>query len=125
MLSYDFNNKGYCSMATIPIDKAEEGMMLEYDVKDASGRVLLHKGQKLQARHIEALRSTTIEEIDVVETSELPINRSGIDLNAYRQSAEEMKTLFVLTDLENDVMKEIFHSAVVFDTMTKQENGSS
>ncbi len=49
----------------IQIQEATEGMILREPVKDTIGRILLHAGATLAARHIEKLQSWGIEMIDI------------------------------------------------------------
>jgi hypothetical protein len=109
-------------MAFISIEKIQIGMILNDEVCDRMGRVLLKSGCALQQWHIDKLTSSGVEEVDItgVEfTAEQ--NDESITDEMVQQSVEALNPAFLLVDKEWDVMKELHRLAVLSDVRKRME----
>lgn len=109
-------------MAFITIDKIQVGMVLNTEVCDRTGRVLLKSGCELTEWHIGKLSSAGIEDVDIAgaESSDEQIEAS-INPELLQQSIDALDPAFSLVDKEWDVMKELHRTAVLRDVRKKME----
>ncbi len=100
-------------MGLISLDKVHEGMMIESDVIDPCGRILLRGGQQLLKHHIDVFHSCRIEEIDIagIDPKDF-VEDTGIDPEILSMAVSELEPIFVLVNLKWDVMMEIHRYAV-------------
>ena len=62
-------------MGVIPTNKLESGMVLADEVKDVNDRLLLAKGEEIQASHIRVLKMWGVSEVNVVGKVETKFSR--------------------------------------------------
>lgn len=109
-------------MAIISIDRLQIGMVLDSEVCDRTGRVLLKSGCELQEWHIGKLSSAGVEEVDIAgEVSSDDQNDQKITPELMQQSIDALATAFTLVDQNWDVMKELHRVAVLRDVHKKME----
>lgn len=109
-------------MAFITIDKLQIGMVLNTEVCDRTGRVLLKSGCELTDWHIGKLASAGIEDVDIAGAeSSAEQTESNISPEILQQSIDALDPAFSLVDKEWDVMKELHRSAVLRDVRKKME----
>jgi len=102
-------------MGIIHINKLKPGMVLDEEVKDINGRLLLKKDKKIQPDHIRIFKIWGITEVNIQGNNgskDEPIDPADPEL------VEKIKksTLdhFRHTDLEHPAVKEIFRISVLF-----------
>lgn len=99
-------------MGFVKIDNLTEGMVLNSDIHDRSGRLLLGCGIELNAKHLRMLRIWGVSEADIAGAD----GQSGgeilleIDIAPERliDAENELRVLFRNTDLNSPVMDELF-----------------
>jgi hypothetical protein len=99
-------------MGQLLIDNLAEGMVLQSDVQDRSGRLLLGSGIELSAKHLRMFRTWGVTEADIVGIDD---QNSGValasDVDPERLMAVEstLRPLFRNADLSYPAMSELFH----------------
>lgn len=97
-------------------------MVLDAEVSDRTGRVLLKCGCELTEWHIGKLSSAGVEEVDIVGAESSPgSNDEKITPEMMQESIEALTPAFTLVDKEWDVMKELHRLAVLKDVRSKME----
>jgi hypothetical protein len=103
-------------VAIITLDNLTTGMVLDADVHDRSGRLLLGVGSELSQKHLVIFRTWGVTEVNIVGAGEidglaaLPPDVSPEDLERAKHSLEP---IFRLAGTEHPVMKEIFQLAAL------------
>jgi hypothetical protein len=98
-------------MGLLSLDRLIEGMVLESEVHDRSGRLLLGCGVELNAKHLRMFRMWGIAEANIVGVDDQGGNAPpAADVDSARQSKveKELRTLFCNTDLSYTAMGELF-----------------
>ena len=109
-------------MGLITIDKLQPGMILDTEVSDRTGRVLLKCGCELTEWHIGKLASSGVTEVDIVGGDSSSENGDeNITPEMMQQSTDALDPAFALVDKEWDVMKELHRLAVLKDARKKME----
>jgi HD-like signal output (HDOD) protein len=109
-------------MGILRTDSLKEGMILADDVKDMKGKLLLAKGQELEARHIRIFKIWGVTEVNVVgnvgneENPEPDVSPERIE-----KIKEKTKPFFCHVDPDHPAIKEIFRLSVLF----RSRNGVS
>ncbi|MCK5202310.1 MAG: hypothetical protein KAR15_00510, partial [Desulfobacterales bacterium] len=102
-------------MGKIHINKLKPGMVLDEEVRDISGRLLLNKGKNIQSAHIRIFKIWGVTEVDIRGNNGSKI---ASDVNVDPEKIEKIKeythNLFCHTDLEHPALKEIFRISVQF-----------
>jgi hypothetical protein len=100
-------------MALITIDKLTAGMVLDTEVCDRTGRVLLKCGCELTDWHIGKLASSGVVEVDIagIESSSEQADEN-ISPEMMQQCIAVLDPAFSLVDKDWDVMKELHRLAV-------------
>lgn len=109
-------------MALVTIDKLQPGMVLDTEVCDRTGRVLLKCGCELTEWHIGKLSSAGVAEVDIVgvESSSEDADES-ITPEMMQQTIDALDPAFALVDKNWDVMKELHRLAVLKEVRKKME----
>lgn len=101
-------------MLFLSIDQLKPGMILDSDVTDVNGRLLLTKGKTICANHLTLFRMWGIPEVPVQRTGDSGAgNGRPLDPERMRQVAERLKPAFAANDLGHPVVAEIFRQAVL------------
>ncbi len=107
-------------MGIIHINKLKPGMVLDEEVRDINGRLLLKKDKKIQSTHIRIFKIWGITEVNVQGNNgnrEAPANpENPEDIEKTRKSTLD---LFRHVDLEHPAVNEIFRISVVFRSKYK------
>lgn len=102
-------------MAIVRANQLEAGMILEQDVKDRSGRVLLRRGVSLTEKTLRILKTWGIAEVDIKAVGDASADKeeggtkTPVDPATLAKAEKEAAEIFKCTDLKNPVMKELFH----------------
>ena len=102
-------------MGIIHINKLKPGMILDEEVKDINGRLLLKKDKKIQPNHIRIFKIWGITEVSIRGNNgskDTPINPANPEL--IEKIKESALDRFRHTDLEHPAVKEIFRISVLF-----------
>jgi HD-like signal output (HDOD) protein len=102
-------------MGTIHINKLKPGMVLDEEVRDINGRLLLKKGKNIQSAHIRIFKIWGVTEVNICGNNG---NKNTSDANADPEQIQKIKeytqNLFCHADLEHPALKEIFRISVQF-----------
>jgi HD-like signal output (HDOD) protein len=113
-------------MGIVHVNKLEPGMMLSEDVRDINSRLLLTKGQKIQAKHIRIFKIWGITEVGVVGQGQNKINAEiDFDPEKLDRIAEETKYLFKHVDLSHPVIKELFRISLLYKSQQERHDGEN
>ena len=104
-------------MGIIHINKLKPGMLLDQEVRDINGRLLLEMNKKIQPAHIRIFKIWGVTEVNIrgnngngsKDTSTGPADPELIE-----QIKENTQDLFRYVDLEHPAIKEIFRISVLF-----------
>ena len=102
-------------MGVIHINKLKPGMILDQEVRDINGRLLLKSDKEIQSSHIRIFKTWGVTEVNIRgnnesrDTSPSPDKPQLIEINQ-----EKTKELFQFADLEHPAIKEIFKISVLF-----------
>lgn len=102
-------------MGIIHINKLKPGMILEEEVRDISGRLLLKRGKNIQSAHIRIFKIWGVTEVNIRGNNGSK-NAVASDLDPKKNEIIKDTTmdLFRHADLEHPALKEIFRIAVQF-----------
>jgi len=95
----------------LALDNLAEGMVLQSDVHDRNGRLLLGCGAELAAKHLRMFRMWGITEADIVAADDQAGGQPlASDVDPVRLAAveDELRPLFRNTDLSYPAMGELF-----------------
>jgi len=104
------------SVGKLVIDSLETGMVLDQDVHDRSGRLLLGAGSTLTQKHLMIFRTWGIEEVSIegVEAGDthavLPEDVTQEQLDA---AEDLLRPIFVNAGTEHPVMQELLRLAAL------------
>ena len=102
-------------MGIIHIDKLKPGMVLDQEVRDINGRLLLKKEKEIQSSHIRIFRIWGVTEVDIRGNNGSKDASTGPeDPELVEKIKETTKDLFRHVDLEHPAVKEIFRISVLF-----------
>jgi HD-like signal output (HDOD) protein len=102
-------------MRTIHINKVKAGMVLEEEVRDISGRLLLKKGKNIQSGHIRIFKIWGVTEVNIRGNNGTKNATAGdLDPEKIALIKDSTQKLFRHADLEHPALKEIFRIAVEF-----------
>ncbi len=102
-------------MPFFAIDQLQPGMVLESDVTDTTGRLLLSKGQSIDAKHLNIFKMWGIPEVQVQHSRDDQVQATPptVDPENMRRVAEALKPAFADNDLSHPAVAEIFRQAVL------------
>jgi HD-like signal output (HDOD) protein len=102
-------------MGTIHINKLKAGMVLDEEVRDINGRLLLERGKNIQSAHIRIFKIWGVTEVNIRGNNG---SKNTSDSNVDPEKIEKIKkythNLFCHADLEHPALKEIFRLSVQF-----------
>jgi HD-like signal output (HDOD) protein len=102
-------------MGIIHIDKLKPGMVLDEEVRDINGRLLLKKEKEIQSSHIRIFKIWGITEVNIRGNNGSKNASIGPeDPELVEKMEETTKDLFRHVDLEHPAVKEIFRISVLF-----------
>jgi HD-like signal output (HDOD) protein len=102
-------------MGIIHINKLKEGMVLDEEVRDINGRLLLKKNKTIQSSHIRIFKIWGITEVNIQGSNgnkETPTKED--DPEAIEKIRKKTINLFRHVDLEHPAVKEIFEISIRF-----------
>ena len=125
-------------MAVTLVKDISPGAILESDVKDLSGRLLLAKGGEITAKHLRIFKTWGITEADVAAVTaalteptpestssqnEAENNKSSTS-NIVAELDDQVKDFFCLTDMDHPLIHELLkiHLATKNNTPIGKEN---
>ena len=102
-------------MGIIHINKLKPGMVLEEEVRDISGRLLLKRGKDIQSAHIRIFKIWGVTEVNIRGNNGSQNAAAGdLDPEKIELIKDTTKNLFRHADLEHPALKEIFRLAIQF-----------
>lgn len=114
-------------MGIIHINKLKPGMILDEEVRDINGRLLLKRNKKIQSSHIRIFKIWGITEVNIQGSNgnrQAPANPH--DPEAIEKIKKATMGLFCHVDLEHPAIEEIFRISVLFrskNNLSEEENG--
>ena len=103
-------------MGMTPIDNLTVGMVLDADVRDRTGRLLLGSGAELTAKHLHIFRTWGVLKVSIAgidgddEITHLPEN---VDLSELLIAEEALIPLFKRVDMSHPFNKELLRLAAL------------
>lgn len=102
-------------MGSIHINKLKPGMVLDEEVKDINGRLLLKKDKKIQPAHIRIFKIWGVTEVNIRGNNGNKDTSAGpADPELIEKTKENTQQLFRHADLEHPAIKEIFRISILF-----------
>ena len=99
-------------MGILNIAQVEPGMVLEGEVKDRSGRVLLGSGVTLTERHLRTLKTWGVAEVAISGAAgrddKATLDIAEVDPAMLAEVQAELLPSFKHVNLEHPVMKQLF-----------------
>ncbi len=110
-------------MAVVKLEHLEAGMVLDHDVKDLSGRMLLRSGAEITPKHLKIFRSWGVSEAHVRGVGEAPPaagpDLAELDPVLVARVEGALRAAFAFHDLDEPVTRELF--AVALDHRLRRE----
>lgn len=101
-------------MAGISVEYLRPGMTLNSDVMDRNGRLLLNAGAEITEKHIYIFKTWGIMEVDIQGVTEEDVAVAvQIDPLVLQKAEEELNGIFLHTDRQDPVIKEIFRLCAI------------
>jgi hypothetical protein len=103
-------------MAKVNLEGIQPGMILEKDVKERSGRVLLRAGTEITGRHLNILKTWGVAEADIKDVTQEQVNAQAaqqFDPQALKEAEERMEQLFLHVDRSQAAVRELIRLCVV------------
>jgi HD-like signal output (HDOD) protein len=102
-------------MGIIHIDKLKSGMILDQEVRDINGRLLLKKEKEIKPSHIRIFKIWGVTEVNIRGNNDSKkISDGPADPELIENTKETTQDLFRHVDLEHPAVKEIFRISVLF-----------
>lgn len=100
-------------MSFFPVDNLDEGSILDDDVHDINGRLLLSKGQVISPKHIRVLKIWGVTEVNVVNEADASADEA-IEADPLKMARveEAVQLLYVNLNLDHSIMEQIYRCAV-------------
>jgi hypothetical protein len=98
-------------MGIINLEDIQPGMILETEIQDYSGRLLLGAGSEITEKHLKIFKMWGITKADIrgIEKEEVAVRATAqIDPLLLEEAEAEGRELFRHTDLEHPCIKELF-----------------
>jgi hypothetical protein len=115
------------SMGKVSVNNVKQGMTLNSDVVDITGRLLLGRGTVIDEKHITIFKIWGIVEVDIQGLEE---DRTGTyndlqaDIATIRNAEKDLLQIFHHTDLHSPVIDELFRIALRNKVRIMTEGGS-
>ena len=102
-------------MGIIHINKLKPGMVLDEEVRDINGRLLLKKDKQIQTAHIRIFKIWGITEVNIRgSNSSKDASASSVDPEQIEKIKQNTLDLFRHVDLDHPANKEIFRISILF-----------
>jgi HD-like signal output (HDOD) protein len=102
-------------MGSIHINKLKPGMVLDAEVRDINGRLLLKRDKEIQSAHIRIFKIWGITEVNIRGNNGSKGASAGpADPELIEKVKENTRDLFRHVDLEHPAIKEIFRISILF-----------
>jgi HD-like signal output (HDOD) protein len=102
-------------MGIIHINKLKPGMILDEEVRDINGRLLLRKNKQILSAHIRIFKIWGITEVNIRgNDSNKEASASSVDPQQIEKIKANTLDLFRHADLDHPAIKEIFRISVLF-----------
>jgi len=98
-------------MAIVNIDYLKPGMILNSDVKDINGRLMLTAGTKLIEKHLYIFRAWGVTEADIKGITDEEVETlitKEVDPVILEKAEKELSNIFLHTDHNHPAIKELF-----------------
>ncbi|MGB9715375.1 MAG: hypothetical protein ACPL1G_03040 [Thermodesulfovibrionales bacterium] len=103
-------------MAIINLEYLKPGMVLNNDVKDINGRLLMTAGTEIAEKHLHILKAWGITEVDIKGITEKEVEdltKKDIDPFIFEQAENELNEIFIYTDKTHPAIREIFRLCAI------------
>ncbi|MBN1276957.1 MAG: HDOD domain-containing protein [Deltaproteobacteria bacterium] len=101
-------------MGIISTDKLKQGMVLDSDVRDIAGRLLLKKGLQIDLNHVKTLKRWGITEVNIIDSIGEKVSVLSAEPDQLEEHNEKTKDIFRHCDFSHPAVKELFRLAVLF-----------
>jgi len=111
-------------MGIINLEDIQPGMILDAEVKDRSGRLLLGAGSEITEKHLKIFKMWGVTEADIqgIEKEEIAVETAAeLDPLLLQEAEAQGSELFCHTDLEHSFIKELFRLFTL--RMVRQKSG--
>jgi hypothetical protein len=99
-------------MAIITVDQARAGMTLAAPLADRRGRMLVPAGHELGERHVQALRTWGVTQLEIDGEDVIPDATSDFAQEILDQAREETEEAFAENDAEDPFIEALRRFAV-------------
>ena len=102
-------------MSIIHINKLKPGMVLDEEVRDINGRLLLKKDKQIQTAHIRVFKIWGVTEVNIRgSNSSKDASASSVDPEQIEKIKQNTLDLFRHVDLDHPAIKELFRISILF-----------
>ena len=117
-------------MGNVGVEYLKPGMVLNSEVRNHSGRLLLNAGTEITERHIYIFRTWGITEVDIqgVSREDIAPEESGhADPAILGEAEDELRGIFRFTDREHPAIKELFRLCTLrkVRTLSRRDAGGT
>lgn len=91
-----------------PLEEIRTGMILQKEVRDMSGRLLLGEGEEITDRHLRIFRAWGVAEVDIREPLVKPANVEAPTPQTTPPDDPRLIELFRHADLTHPFMKQLY-----------------
>jgi len=113
-------------MGITHINNLKPGIVLDEEVRNINGRLLLQKNKQIQPAHIRIFKIWGITEVNIRgSNSSKEVSASSVDPQQIEKIRESTLDLFRHVDLDHPAIKEIFRISILFRSkydLSKQES---
>jgi len=112
-------------MGIVLTEKLKPGMVLDSDVRDVGGRLLLSKKNTILEDHIRIFKIWGVNEVDVQGNTDSEKSRpeaSDKEPEAFEKICDQTEKIFRLTDREHPAIREIFRLALSYRAEASAKN---
>lgn len=98
-------------MGTINLEDIQPGMVLEREVKDRSGRILLGAGHEISGKHLRIFKMWGVTEAEILNVDKKEVAAKAaahIDPVRLRDVEDQTRKLFRYTDPQHPFICELF-----------------
>ena len=98
-------------MANISVEHLKPGMVLEAEVKDINGRLLLNAGVEITSKHIYIFKTWGVTEVEIKGAAEEDTASGAgesMDPGILKRAEDELNGIFLHTDRTHPFIREIF-----------------
>jgi len=100
-------------LGVVVLQNVKEGAVLEQDVRDINGRLLLSKGQAVNSQHIRVLKIWGIPEVDISEPDQSAASAPSLpDPQKMIRAEQSAKMVLQNTDLAHPAIAVVLAAAV-------------